>query len=107
MPALFHGGANVTLGLDVSKAASFGSNQIFINYVLARDQGDYVSPEDLLRMHTINGAPALMLEDRIGSIEAGQRPAIFIRPNPVPEANPLHTPPRQPPTLPAPPSITP
>jgi len=45
MPALFHGGANVTLGLDVSKAASFGSNQIFINYVLARDQGDYVSPE--------------------------------------------------------------
>src|SRR5438128_10441386 len=88
--------ANVTLGLDVSKAASFGSNQIFTNYVLARDQGDYVSPEDLLRMHTINGARALMQADRIGSIEPGKRADLVIRTNAVPEANPLHNIVRQP-----------
>jgi 5-methylthioadenosine/S-adenosylhomocysteine deaminase len=90
MPALFHRGANVTLGLDVSKAGGFGCNQIYTNYVLARDQGDYVSPSDLLAMHTINGARAMQLEARLGSIEVGKRADIVIRTNAVPEAIPVY-----------------
>jgi len=95
MPTLHHRGANVTLGLDVSKAGGFGCNQIYTNYVLARDQGDYVSPTDLLRMHTINGAQAMQLGDRLGSLEAGKRADIVIRTNAVPEAIPVYNPERQ------------
>jgi 5-methylthioadenosine/S-adenosylhomocysteine deaminase len=90
MPVLYHRGANVTLGLDVSKAGGFGCNQIYTNYVLARDQGDYVSPSDLLQMHTINGARAMLLQDRLGSIETGKRADLVIRTNTVPEAIPTY-----------------
>jgi cytosine/adenosine deaminase-related metal-dependent hydrolase len=90
MPSLFHRGANVTMGLDVSKAGAFGCGQIYTNYVLARDQGDYVSPEDLLAMHTINGARAMQQEDRLGSLEVGKCADIIIRTNAVPEAIPIH-----------------
>jgi len=90
MPTLYHHGANVTLGLDVSKAGGFGCNQIYTNYLLARDQGEYVSPTDLLRMHTINGARAMQLADRLGTLEPGKRADIVIRTNAVPEAVPTH-----------------
>ncbi len=89
MPRLFRDGGNVTIGLDVSKASSFGCGQIYTDYLLARDQGDYVSPEDLLQMHTLNGAKALRRADRLGSIEAGKLADIVIRTNAVPEANPI------------------
>jgi cytosine/adenosine deaminase-related metal-dependent hydrolase len=89
MPNLYHRGANVSLGLDVSKAGGFGCNQIYTNYVLARDQGDYVSPTDLLAMHTINGARAMQVEHRLGSIEVGKRADLVIRTNNVPEAIPI------------------
>lgn len=88
MPALHRRGANVTLGLDVSKAGGFGCNQIYTNYLLARDQGDYVSPDDLLRMHTINGARAMRLDARTGSIEPGKRADLVIRSNALPETRP-------------------
>ena len=89
MPALHKRGVNVTIGLDVSKAASFG-DQMYSAYVLARDQGDYVSPEDLLRMQTANGARALGQADRLGSLEPGKRADVVIRTNDVPEAWPRH-----------------
>lgn len=90
MPQLHREGGNVTIGLDVSKAGSFGCGQIYTNYLLARDQGDYLSPDDLLAMHTINGARAMQLEDRLGSIESGKRADIVIRTNAVPEAIPIY-----------------
>src|SRR5262249_14226278 len=89
MPRLFRDGGNVTIGMDVGKAGSFGCGQMYTDYLLARDQGDYVSPEDLLQMHTLNGAKALRRADRLGSIEAGKLADIVIRTNAVPEANPL------------------
>ena len=77
------------LAVDVSKAASFG-DQIYTAYLLARDQGEYISPTDLLRMYTINGAKALMMDKEIGSLEAGKRADIVIRNNDTPEAWPRH-----------------
>ena len=62
----------------VSKAASFG-DQMYSAYLLARDQGDYLSPHDLLQMHTLNAAKALQVADRLGSLEAGKRADIVIR----------------------------
>jgi 5-methylthioadenosine/S-adenosylhomocysteine deaminase len=79
----------------VSKAGGFGCNQIYTNYLLARDQGDYVSPDDLLRIHTRNGARAMQLEHRIGSIEPGKRADLVIRTNQVPEAIPVYNQERQ------------
>ena len=88
-PSLHKRGVNICLGLDVSKAAAFG-DQIYTAYLLARDQNEYVSPTDLLRMYTINGAKALMMDKMLGSLEAGKRADIVIRNNDVPEAWPRH-----------------
>jgi len=88
-PSLHKRGVNICIGLDVSKAASFG-DQIYTAYLLARDQNEYISPTDLLRMYTINGAKALMMDKEIGSLEAGKRADIVIRNNDTPEAWPRH-----------------
>ena len=84
MPSLHRRGTNITIGLDVSKAASFG-DQMYSAYLLARDQGDYLSPHDLLQMHTLNAAKALQVADRLGSLEAGKRADIVIRHTDTPE----------------------
>ena len=89
MPTLFRRGTNVCIGLDVSKAASFG-DQIYSAYLLARDQGDYLSPEDLLQMHTLNAARGLRLGHRLGSLEPGKRADIVIRSADLPEVRPSH-----------------
>ena len=89
MPSLYRRGVNISIGLDVSKAASFG-DQMYSAYLLARDQGDYLSPEDLLQMHTLNAAKALRIGDRLGSLEAGKRADIVIRHGDTPELWPRH-----------------
>lgn len=45
--------------------------------------------EDALAMATINGAKAVGLADRIGSLEVGKRADLVVRANDVPEAFPL------------------
>lgn len=94
MPRLIDAGVNVTMGLDVSKAAGFGAELMFMGYMMARDQGEYVSLEDLLQMQTRNAAKALMQED-LGSIEPGKRADIVIRTNDLPETRPAYHLPRQ------------
>jgi 5-methylthioadenosine/S-adenosylhomocysteine deaminase len=89
IPKLFKRGVNVTLGLDVSKAASFG-DQAHMAYVIARDQGDHLSPEDLLQMQTRNAAYALGWDSWLGSLEAGKRADIVIRSEDRPETWPRH-----------------
>lgn len=94
IPKLFKRGVNVTLGLDVSKAASFG-DQAHMAYVIARDQGDHLSPDDLLQMQTRNAAQALGWESWLGSLEAGKRADIVIRSQDRPETWPRHNRERQ------------
>ncbi|MBT5414575.1 MAG: amidohydrolase family protein [Rhodospirillaceae bacterium] len=94
MPELFAKGVNVGIGTDVSKASGFG-DQLYTAYVLARDQGDYVSPEDLLQMVTANGARGLGMADRLGSLEPGKLADIVIRTDDLPEAWPRYNPVRQ------------
>ena len=89
MPTLHRRGTNITIGLDVSKAATF-ADQMYSAYLLARDQGDYISPEDLLQMQTLNGAKALGVADRLGSLEPGKRADIVIRNTNTPEVWPSH-----------------
>jgi cytosine/adenosine deaminase-related metal-dependent hydrolase len=78
------------MGLDVSKVAGFGSELMLTSYLMARDQGDYLSPDDLLQMHTLNGARAMRMDREIGSIEPGKRADLVIRSNDLPEARPMH-----------------
>jgi 5-methylthioadenosine/S-adenosylhomocysteine deaminase len=89
MPSLHKRGVNICIGLDVSKAASFG-DQMYTAYALARDQNEYISPDDLLRVYSANGAKALRWDKWLGSIEAGKRADIVIRNSDVPEAWPRH-----------------
>ena len=54
---------NLTLGVDVAKIWTFGE-LARIAYLVARQQGEYLSSESLLAMETIGGARALGIEPR-------------------------------------------
>jgi 5-methylthioadenosine/S-adenosylhomocysteine deaminase len=80
---LLAAGVNVALGTD--GAASNNTQDMFevlkMSSLLQRvrlQDGGAVPPTQALRMATINGAKALGLEDRIGSIEVGKRADLVI-----------------------------
>ena len=89
MPGLYHRGVNITFGIDVCKTWTFGQNSL-LAYNIAREEEQYLFPDDLLAIQTINGAKALLLGDRLGSLEPGKRADIVIRRNDLPEAVPQH-----------------
>lgn len=94
---LYHRGVNVALGSDSS---NWGTRfdiglQGYLAVLTAREKlGDRAAlvAEDALAMATINGAKAVGLADRIGSLESGKRADIVVRANDVPEAYPLTDP---------------
>src|SRR5262249_12894946 len=94
IPKLFKRGVNVALGLDVSKAASWG-DQPHMAYLIARDQGEHLSPDDLLEMEPLNAARAMGWDSWLGSLEPGKRADIVIRSNERPETWPRHNAERQ------------
>ena len=78
IPELYHRGLNVGFGLDVNKTWVFGQNTL-LAYNMAREEGQVLYPDDLLKIQTINGARALKADHIIGSLEPGKRADIIIR----------------------------
>ena len=90
---LYRQGVNVALGCDSanwSTAFDIGDQMIF-GMLTARDKTgkvDALAAEDVLTMATINGAQAVGLADRLGSLEVGKRADLVIRREDLPEAQP-------------------
>ncbi len=94
---LYHRGVNVALGSDSSNwGVRFDIGlQGYLAVLTAREKlgsRSALVAEDALAMATINGAKAVGLADRIGSLEIGKRADIVMRANDVPEAYPLTDP---------------
>jgi imidazolonepropionase-like amidohydrolase len=58
-----------------------------------------LAPAAVLRMATLNGARALGLADRLGTIEAGKLAELIVVPLPDPDASPLEVVCSVPPTV--------
>ena len=86
-PEMFRLGVPVNIGADVAKVWGFG-DQGLIAYLLARDGGLYLSPENVLEMQTVCGARAVGLEHELGSLEVGKRADLVVRRDDLPEARP-------------------
>ena len=90
---LYNQGVNVALGCDSanwSTAFDIG-DQMILAMLTARDKTGEVgmmAAEDSLTMATINGARAVGLADRLGSLEVGKRADLVVRHEKLPEAQP-------------------
>jgi cytosine/adenosine deaminase-related metal-dependent hydrolase len=78
IPELLRAGVPVALGTD--SLASVPDLDLFSEIAALREQHPSVSPAAVLRMATLNGARALGLADRLGSIEAGKLSALIVVP---------------------------
>ena len=90
---LYRAGATVGLGSDSSNwANSFDIGRAATFAIMAARDGRrdraILTAEDGLTMATVNGARAVGLADRIGSLEIGKRADLVIRTTGVPEAHP-------------------
>ena len=86
-------GVNVALGCDSANfTTAFDiADQALLALLTAREKtgdADALHAEDVLEMATINGARAVGMADRLGSLEAGKRADLVIRRQDLPEAHP-------------------
>ncbi|MGV3720105.1 MAG: amidohydrolase family protein [Actinomycetota bacterium] len=94
---LYNRGVNIALGSD---SANWSNRfdlglQGYLAVLTARETSGsrtVLAAEDALAMATINGAKAVGLAHRIGSLEVGKRADLVVRANDVPEAYPLTDP---------------
>src|SRR5581483_2889621 len=94
---LYHRGVNIALGSDASNwGVRFDLGlQGYLAILTAREKTQTraaLVAEDALAMAPINGAKAVGLADRIGSLQPGKRADFVVRANDVPEAFPLTDP---------------
>lgn len=93
--ALRRAGAGIALGSDNMHADLVEVMRwaLCVGRLQEQRVDDFWQPEDVLRMATIDGARAMGLDDRIGSIEAGKRADLvvfdFRRPHLVPCLDPV------------------
>ena len=93
IPDLIDRDINVALGTD--GVASNNNLNLFDEMKLAsilhkRESPEDISEQEVLDMATINGAKALGLEDKIGSIEIGKKADLITIDLNRPEMNPVH-----------------
>lgn len=87
MPTLREQGVTVAFGTDVAKAWTFGDLGL-LGYLVARSGREFLSAADVLAMQTRDGARAVGLADRVGSLEAGKRADLVVRSPAIPEMHP-------------------
>jgi cytosine/adenosine deaminase-related metal-dependent hydrolase len=80
-------GGHVVFGVDTAKIWTFGDLEL-IGYLVARQNGAYVSTYKLMEMRTVDAARAVGLSDMIGSLEPGKRADIVVRQAAAPESAP-------------------
>ena len=94
---LHRGGVNLCFGSDSANwSGRFDLGTVgFVALLTQRERAgtrDALLAEEVLAMSTINGAKAVGLADRIGSLEPGKRADLVIRSSDLPEAQPGLTP---------------
>jgi 5-methylthioadenosine/S-adenosylhomocysteine deaminase len=97
VPRMLRRGVNVCLGNDgmpVNNTADMFREMRTALLMHRNNEGDpcYPTAAEAIEMATLNGARALMLEDRIGSLEVGKRADIILINTRKPHLYPLHDP---------------
>jgi cytosine/adenosine deaminase-related metal-dependent hydrolase len=94
-PEMLDAGINVALGCDGSNSANY-MDMIRTTYLAAglfkdaRCDPNMIPAETALEMATLNGAKAMLVENEIGSLEAGKKADIVLFDRNRPEWAPLH-----------------
>jgi cytosine/adenosine deaminase-related metal-dependent hydrolase len=87
IPKLMKEGIPVALG--TGSLASVPDLDLFAEMAALLEEHESLSPAAVLRMATLNGARALGLADRLGTIEEGKLAELMVVPMPEPDASPL------------------
>jgi cytosine/adenosine deaminase-related metal-dependent hydrolase len=94
-PEMLDAGINVCLGCDGSNAANY-MDMLRATYLAAglfkdaRRDATMIPAETAFEMATLNGAKALLMQDEIGSLEAGKKADLVLFDRHRPEWVPLH-----------------
>ena len=87
IPKLLSAGVPVALGTD--SLASAPDLDLFAEMAALAGGEEALAPAAVLRMATLNGAQALGLDDRLGTIEPGKLAALYVIPLPDPATKPF------------------
>jgi cytosine/adenosine deaminase-related metal-dependent hydrolase len=97
IPQLMKEGIPVALG--TGSLASVPDLDLFAEMAALLEEHENLAPAAVLRMATLNGARALGLADRLGTIEEGKLAELIVVPLPEPDAPPLEVVCSVPPTV--------